>query len=94
MKQTNPGQQKAYEELLTVLKWTIQMLDTNAITYRQYSATAEGEDEFRNWEAALRAVGVKAEVVEGIVGRSSRTHADVQLPHFNQVVKSCAFDNQ
>ncbi len=96
MKQINAGQRKAYEELLAVTKWTIQMLDADAITHGQCSAIAKGEEEqFRAWETAVRASVAKAEVVEGFLGRSTRTHADVQLPRFNQVVKQpCGSDSR
>lgn len=82
-------QSKITQELLSVAKWTLQMLDQNVIVYGGNTATPHSYDEFCAWSAAVRAAVVKAEIAEDSVQPMKRTHANVRLPQFkeNGVVK-------
>lgn len=80
MKQVDNVNQEAYQELLTVAKWTIQMLDQNAITYGGNTVVADSYVEFCNWSAAVRAAVAKAEIANGSPQQIKRSHADVELP--------------
>lgn len=80
MKQVNGVHQEAYQELLAVAKWTIQMLDQNTITYGGNIVNPNGFDEFCNWAVAVRTAVAKAEIADGSPQQIKRTHADVELP--------------
>lgn len=84
MKQVKHAHQEAYQELLTVARWTIQMLDQNAIAYGGNIVNPTGFDEFCNWAAAVRSAVTKAEVVEDSIQQIKKTHADVQLPQLKE----------
>ena len=83
MKQSNAAQLKAYQELLAVAMWTIQMVEQEAIVYGESTTNPHGYDEFCNWSAAIRASVAKASIVQESPQRSKRNHSDVQLPHVN-----------
>lgn len=89
MKHVNHAYLKAYQDLLTVAKQTVHMLDQNAITYGGNTVNPTEFDEFCNWAAAVRAAVAKAEVVEDSVQQIKKSHADVVLPQLkeNEVVK-------
>ena len=93
MKKVNHAPQEAYQELLTVAKWTIQMLKQNAIAYGGNTINPHGYDEFCNWAAAVKAAVAKAEIVQDSPQQIKKTHADVRLPEFkeNKVVKQPCF---
>ena len=95
MKQVNHAHQEAHQELLAVTKWTIQMLEQNAIAYGGNTVTPTEFDEFCNWAAAVRAAVAKAETVEDSVQQIKKSHADVVLPQLkeNGIVKQpCAVE--
>ncbi len=94
MKQVKPEQLKADEELLFLAKWTIQMLDLQAIVYSGNSLTSTGFDEFYDWAAAVRVAVARVENSEDSVQQLKRTHADVQLPRLeeNRVVKQACLE--
>lgn len=80
MKQVNSAHQEAYQELLTVTKWTVQMLDQGDIVYGGNSVNPHSYNEFCNWAAAVRAAVAKAEIGDGSVQQIKMSHADVELP--------------
>lgn len=80
MKQVKHAHQEAYQELLTVARWTIQMLDQNAITYGGNIVNQTGVDDFCNWAAAVRAAVAKTEIADASQQQIKKTHADVVLP--------------
>ncbi len=84
MKQFNSAHQEAYQELLTVTNWTIQMLDQNAVTYSANSLNPHSYNQFCNWAAAVRVAVAKAETVEDSVQQIKKTHADVELPSLSR----------
>ena len=80
MKQVNITHREAYQELLTVAKWTVQMLDQNAITYGGNTITSIGFDDFYDWSAAVRAAVARVEIFEESQKGIRKTHADIKLP--------------
>lgn len=80
MKQVNITHREAYQELLTVAKWTVQMLDQNAITYAGNTITSIGFDNFYDWSTAVRAAVARVEIVEEAQKGIKKTHADIKLP--------------
>lgn len=80
MKQVNIAQIEADQELLSVAKWTLQMLEQNTIAYGESTVNPHGYDEFCAWSAAVRVAVAKAEVSEDSQKKVRRTHADVKLP--------------
>ena len=94
MKQVKPQQLKADEELLSVAKWTIEMLDLQAIVYGGNSLVSTGFDEFYDWAAAVRVAVARVENSEDSIQQFKRTHADVQLPQLkeNRVVKQACLE--
>lgn len=89
MKKTNIARFEVYQELLSVAKWTLQMLDQNAIVYGGNTVSPHGYDEFCAWSAAVKAAVARAEIAEDSVQQIKKSHADVELPQFkeNGVVK-------
>ena len=75
MKRSNAAQLKAYQELLAVARWTIQMLAQETITYGENSVNPHGYDEFRNWSTAVRASVAKASIVQESPQRSCKNSA-------------------
>ena len=93
MKQVNITYREAYQELLTVAKWTVQMLDQNAITYAGNTITSIGFDDFYDWSTAVRAAVALSEIADDSPQQIKKTHADVQLPQLKgngQLLQPCA----
>ena len=93
MKQFNSAHQEAYQELLNVAKWTVLMLDQNAITYGGNIINPTGVDDFCNWAAAVRAAVALSEIADDSPQQIKKTHADVQLPQLKgngQLLQPCA----